>query len=57
MFTLNTPVFPGASGGPAVDADARVIGIIRSGYHNEEPAQGTLIDIAELAKLPVHDGQ
>ena len=57
MFTLNTPVFPGSSGGPAVDAGARVIGIIRSGYHNEEPAQGTLIDIAELAKLPVHDGQ
>ena len=57
MFTLNTPVFAGSSGGPAVDAGTRVIGIIRSGYHNDEPAQGTLIDIAELAKLPVHDGQ
>ena len=47
MFMLNTPVFPGSSGGPAINSKARVIGVIRSGYHNNEPAQGSLIDIAE----------
>ena len=57
MFTLNTPVFPGSSGGPAVfGSDARVIGIICSGYHNNEPAMARLIDIAELSRLPVHEG-
>jgi hypothetical protein len=56
LFTVNTPVFPGASGGPATDRIGRVIGVIKSGYHDDEPAQGRVIDIAELASLPTVEG-
>ena len=51
LFTINSVVVHGASGGPAVDASSAVVGIIRTGYDDEQLAQPTLIDIAELNRL------
>ena len=51
LWTVNTVVVAGASGGPAVDEAARVIGVIRSEYDARGLAQPSLIDIAELTRL------
>ena len=51
LFTVNTVVVAGASGGPAVDESAGVIGIVRSEFDRKGLTQPSLIDVAELSRL------
>lgn len=51
QLAVNSVVVEGASGGPAVDETAAVVGIIRTGYDDEQLARPSLVDISELQHL------